>query len=216
MPLAPNALTTLEAVCGELGMGIPSPGTAEAKDLERRINAASEAIERYCGRNFSRASVTEKVRGFGRARLVLSRTPVVAVASVHLDGVLVPAEDYELSGAEAGFVAHVRGVWEWTADVARGISCGLQPGTERALYAVAYSGGYVLPKDEAGGSPRTLPYDLEEVCIRTVATAYRRPASDTSLEEYAGGGLNTAIGRGLGGMIPDSAVYILQPYRRLR
>lgn len=229
MSLPANALTTVAMVCAELSLDVPTSGSATEADLERRIAVASDAIERYCARAFGRVvAYVERVPGFGTDALFLSRVPVLSVSAVTYDGDVIPPECYESppSGAdsEAGLLRNVDAdapVWAWTARC--GAWGGKQAGTERRAYAVTYTAGYVLPKDGTDDEPRTLPYDVEHACILTVVSDYQMKGRDQSIVSesvlsasvtYAGSQVNSAIGRGTGGIIPDAAATLLQPYRR--
>jgi hypothetical protein len=228
MALVANALTTVATLAGELGIATPAASSAAEADLERRIAVASSAIERYCGRVFAKATLTEAVSGYGTRFLRLSRPPLISITSVDLEDVAVSADDYRapVAGsleADAGLLAHVDGPWEWTAMERSSPMPEPSPATEQPLYEVVYVGGYVLPKDEVlPGTPRTLPYEVEEVCLATCVQLYRSKGRDRSIisesllsasVSYAGSTANTGIGRGLGGIIPDDVLPLLAPYR---
>lgn len=68
----------------ELTAAVPSL-TGRA-DLAQLVTAASLAVERYCGRTFAQATLTETHNGRNRSRLWLKRRPVVSVASVTING----------------------------------------------------------------------------------------------------------------------------------
>ncbi len=176
--LSPHALTTLEAVKEELG--IDAGDASNDNYLVRLVNSVSDAIERYCDRHFEKASLTEKVAGQGSQRVLLSRTPILSVTSVTLSGSVLASSDYEVE-AEAGMLFRASG-WPWSAMRRPDIVQDQYPGSETRNIEVAYTGGYVLPKDEnpAANPPvvRTLPYDLEEACIATVKTWFRAKGAD--------------------------------------
>lgn len=68
----------------ELTAAVPSLATRS--DLAALVSAASQAVERYCGRTFERATLTETHDGRNRSRLWLRRRPIVSVASVTING----------------------------------------------------------------------------------------------------------------------------------
>jgi hypothetical protein len=225
MALPANALTTVETLAYELDIETPASRSAAEADLERRIGVASTAIEGYCGRHFAEATVTEAVPGHGTQYLTVSRTPVTEITSISYDGEAVDAEDYDATEKEkaAGLIRSLAGDWYDTALLAASPSPLPLGGTEQPDYTVEYVGGYVLPKDATEDSPRTLPHDLEEACIQTCVALYRQKGRDQSIlseslmsssRSYAGSTSNTAIGRGLGGIIPDAVVPLLEKYRR--
>jgi len=70
--------------------------------------------------------------------------------------------------------------------------------------------------------PRTLPYDLEQACIDGVVSLYRQRGTDGHIASEALGdasvsyrAVNTAIGTGSGGMLPDHVLAQLAAYRRI-
>ena len=89
------------------------------------------------------------------------------------------------------------------------------------MVLVTYTGGYVTPSDEVAASAgppvveavlRTLPWDLEEAVIVAVSILWK-----WRLGGYANDVLpdrNTAIGRGMGGILPDVVLPMLDTYRR--
>jgi len=173
--LASNALTTVGAVKAELG--IADADTTHDPRLKRMINAASRWIERKLNRELARASVTEKLRGYGRDKLLLARYPIVSVTTIEVDGAAAvqgdgPADwDYESQAGgilyrEDGWPLQARGYGDLTADI--------DPRKARRNVKVTYIGGYVLPKDEDDANPRTLPWDIEWVAIRIVKLWYDR------------------------------------------
>jgi hypothetical protein len=225
--LASYALTTVARLCRRLGIAEPTPGSTAEADLHHEINSASSAIARYCDRSFVKGTVTEKVRGYGNDTLRLSRYPLISITSVSLSGSSVDANAWattpEQEDAEAGLLRHLTDSWEWTADYQVGASPELRTGTERPSYSVVYVGGYVLPGAATELSPQTLPPELEEACLLTCVAMYRSRGRDQSVlsesllsasRTYAGSTANTAIGRGLGGIIPDAVVPQLDRFKR--
>lgn len=94
MPLAPNALTTLESVKSYLKID-----TTEVMDDDRLvdlINSCSTAIENYCGRKFKEQEYTEEYDGTGSKYILLQQYPVKSVDSVKIDDVLVDPNEYKV------------------------------------------------------------------------------------------------------------------------
>lgn len=212
MPLASNALTTVAAVCAELSLAVPTSGSTDEADLEARIAAASDAIARFCSRVFGQQDRTERVEGLGGDVLFVRHAPVTAVASIVHNGEEVPLDEVESppaeGDAESGLVRRLDGCWADTC--------------ARRSYVVTYTAGWVLPKDAATSTPRTLPHDVERACILTVVADYLAKGRDPSIVSesalsasvtYAGSQVNSAIGRGAGGIIPDNAAALLSHYR---
>jgi hypothetical protein len=203
MSLSANALTTVAELEGELGV---YPGSATAL-LERLIGAASDAIDAWCGHSLARAGVTETFVGNGRARLLLPRTPLSSVSTVTVDGVTLAAADYSIQNAASGYLVRALGEWPLGAQI-----------------AVTYTGGYATPAQVPGTYPtRSLPFQVEQACLMTCVSLYRARGRDPQLSSEALGdytaayrGANAAIGTGAGGIIPDAALPLLAPFRRVQ
>src|SRR5690606_39226109 len=106
--LSPDALTTLHELKAELS--VPADDTSRDELLIRTIEAASDAVCRYCRREFARQTVTEQLVGHGTPSLILRLTPIVTVDSIELYGEPVPLEDVAIN-ATAGLITLRYGVW---------------------------------------------------------------------------------------------------------
>src|ERR1043165_5734849 len=117
--LQANALTNLATVLDELSLASAGDPTTSGDTkidsrLNRYINAASDFIERECGRSFSKAlAIVENVQGFGLATLKLAHTPIVALTSIAYQGTTYGAADLVVVDAGAGLVIR-RGGFPWT------------------------------------------------------------------------------------------------------
>jgi hypothetical protein len=217
-----TALTLVATAEDELGV---SAGTETAR-LERYIHAATAAILQYLNRPAIHyaTGIVDSLPGFGTQRLLLSRYPVTSLTSVVIDGTTLASDDYEIDDAAAGIVYRRYGF------ASTGMYCpgivqeDILPGTEQRLITVTYTAGYVTPQQVVlnGALTRSLPYDIELACLQTVAVLRGGRGRDWSVaSESLGaasvsyGGMNTAIGRGMAGIIPDTAAALLSPYRRL-
>ena len=214
-------LTTAQTVADELGVGV-----GELR-LPRLISAASEAIRRYLNRprvHYSAAFVEVVTPHLATPRLVLGLCPVGAIASVVLaDGTVVTASDYSVEDSDAGFLYRSTG-WTWSGLLRAGLLyADPAVGTEKPAITVTYAGGWVTPVQavSAGwvGPARSLPYDLEEACVQTVVSLYRKGGADQTIASEALGDYSVSyrtpnIGVGAGGIMPDSVLAILDSYRR--
>jgi hypothetical protein len=175
-----NALTTVTQVETDLGI---TPGSETAK-LEELILTVSELIESRTNRQFRKEEVTEQLPGLGTELLVVARTPIDITADITVtyDGDEVDATNYKVvtDDAQLGFIRYVEGVWTWTARALPNIGYDLLPGSERKLYEVTYTGGYVLPNDTVG--TRSLPRDLELACRQFVAQLYHSMPRDPTIK----------------------------------
>jgi len=184
-PASRRDLTTLAAIKRELGLA----ETGEDLFLADLIAQASSAIETGCRRRLARESVVETLEGRGRALLMLSLTPVIAVSSVRIAEVELAASEWKLISPEAGLL-HRRDGWE---------KCPIE---------VAYEGGFGLPDDP----DRTLPAVLERACIETVKAWYAGRDRDPSLSGESAGGYHASYTAMKG--LPDAARDLLSPWRR--
>lgn len=164
--LAPNAMTTLRKIKRKLQL--PPEESENDEDIEDLINAASDYIEKFCDRKFGRNSYTELIAGTGRLKILVNNYPVVSVESINVSGDDIAPDDYEVI-SESGMLYRDNG---WPE---RGF------GVENLTYEVTepklnvkikYTSGFVLPKDGTADTPRDLPWDLEQVCIKLVLLYY--------------------------------------------
>jgi len=143
---AHTRLTTLRRL--KLELGLAQAGTTGDELLTALIDEATDAIETFCGRSFARAVVTESIPGTGRTRLMVSRTPVVAVSSIVRDTSTVSSSEYSIENANAGFIYREDGwyytVTEQSADLVERV----MPSLPILDYDVTYTGGYLLPEDD--------------------------------------------------------------------
>lgn len=220
---APEDLTTAATVAAELQVG-----EGELR-LPRLIRVASAAVRQFCNRprvHYGSAIVEKARPALGRPRLVLDVTPVVSVASVVLeDGSTVDASEYFVEDADLGFLYRSVG-WPYSGLMHGGLLFqDPTAGTARPTITVTYAGGWVTPAQAAStgwaGPARSLPEDLEEAVVQTVVALFRRGGADPNVASESLGDYsvayrspNAATGLGLGGIIPDQAATLLNPYVR--
>lgn len=210
MALAANALTTLLVAKDELG--IRPSDASEDEAIERRIDVASQLVAKHVGRALHYgAGIVEKVAGFGGQRLFLSRTPVLSVASVTLDGEEVSSDSFSIEEAGTGILYREAG-WRWTATLAPGLVGPVgMAGREALLYSVTYTGGWVTRPQVAGVLTLTLPADIEQACLFTVVQLWRMRGRYRNLDVETKESEPDDWG-GLG--IPEIAQSLLAPYVR--
>ncbi len=110
---ASTDLTSLAKLKTYLGIG----ASEHDELLEALIDAASDAIEHYCGREFAYGSRIEIRDGVGARTVVLKCRPVESVTSVHIDsamefddGALLPESEYTFY-PEEGLLTRMAGVF---------------------------------------------------------------------------------------------------------
>ncbi len=196
-------LATLEAVKTELGISDASQDAL----LGLLIDQASAAIVDHCGRPFARETYKETVPGYGSNRLMLSRTPIISVASVVADSEVIV--DYLIENPDAGILYRKVG-WRWTPPLGWNITYYPVAGQEELLFAVTYTAGYVLPGDT--GTPR-LPQAVERACIETVKCWFLGRDRDPALASERFGDLQSNYIQIEG--LPPIAERLLAPWRRV-
>jgi len=160
MAIADNALMTLADLKSLSGIA-PEDVSNDGK-LQFLINAASQEIENILGRKLKKSQYTEKVKGNNRLTLRVKNYPLLEVESIKIDGSTVNVSDYFF--VESGIIEGSR---PWMGS---GLTTGISNITIQRSnnIEIAYTAGYVLPKDATTLEPRTLPYDLELAVFRMV------------------------------------------------
>lgn len=180
MALSSQALTTLAQAKAELGV------TAAKYDavIERLIETVSSTIVEYVDHPLHyEANFAERVPGFGRQLLYVSRTPIVSIASIELlpsslsaagTGTTYASTSYTIRNARAGIIFRLDS-WDWTAFYEQRLaSAPMKPGTEDYRYLVTYTGGYITRNQAAlGVGVMSLPYEIEQACLWGVANLWR-------------------------------------------
>lgn len=184
-------------------------------EVERLIEVASATIAEACERGLSLATVTERQPGADfLPSLALNRPPIVGDESTitvldELNGEALT--DFVVGNASAGLLERDSG---WPARRLGTIGAGLHQVGDRPRYKVTYSGGYVTP---TMGGTRTLPYQLEEACLVTMAYWLAQPAERQGVASVAALSASqsyTADSTGKAALLPHRAQQLLAPFRR--
>lgn len=207
-PASSRDLTELATVKAELGI----TATTDDALLATLISQASAIAERWTGWQFAEEILTETLPGTGRLRLVLERTPIVAVSEIRFSGTAVSANDYSIEDRARGFL-YKAGRWTEIRPPAPGIVSGPSPESGELLWAVDYTAGYVLPGGSATGTQVELPIDVERGAIEVVAWLYSRRKRDRTVTQERIG--DYAVTYKLTSDLPDAAQEALAPWRRL-
>jgi hypothetical protein len=203
-------LTTLANVTDDWGI---SDATA-TNFLQRAVTRCSRAASNFCNRVFALETLQDEIGlphdGWPRTvrretfALLLSRWPVVSIASVVVDGTTLAEGVDFLIDSTAGQLIRLD-IWgnpkDWTG----------------ILTTVVYSAGYWLP-GMTGTAPTgalTLPEDIEDAVSRMVYTRYAERQRDPLIKsEYVDGvgRLEYILPSSDGNLSPDVAD-ILDNYR---
>ncbi len=212
-------LTTLRKV--KLAMGITGEDADRDELLNDMIAAASDFVQRYCGRDFARQVVTESLPGKGTPDLILSITPIIDLIGVKFRGQEI--EGVKVLDREAGFIQRSSGFTDTSFPYG---TIDLAPSPyHRYSWEVTYEGGYILPGWGESQGVRTLPFDLERAVGEIVKSAFMSRNMDGNWKSYkigetaiswlgaSGVSTGTNAANAVAG-IPQSALSVLQWYRR--
>lgn len=171
VPLAPNALTTLEDMKTMLGISPDDVDPQRDAVITNLINSVSAWIERMTGRQLGKKTYTQQYVASGTQELVLLQWPIVAVESVKdtSDGSEIPASEYDFNVTGDIGVLYKDNGWPL-----RGYRGGLAYDIVAPMRCleVKYTAGYVLPKDATEDNPCTLPFDLQGVVWGAVSQEF--------------------------------------------
>lgn len=205
MAVATNALTTIGQCEAELSL------TAAAQDalLTRYINTASDTIANYIGHDLYYATgIAESVPGPGSKDpfIFIGQSPLITITSiVDAAGTTVTASTYSIWNADAGQIYRANG-WDRTN----------VNSTQLDRYVVTYVGGWITREQADVGAlgTRTLPYDIETVCINMVSRMWRQKGADDSIKSESI--LNTSVSYGSARRsMTNDDMMVLDDYQRM-
>lgn len=194
--LSVHALTTIEALKAELS--IPEDDKSQDALLARAVNAASDAIRRYCGRDFARAEMTEHLTGRGSPALLVSLSPVVSVDAIAIHGQEIDVNDIAID-RDSGIIVLRRGVW---------------PESDRPNVSVTYVGGWVTPVQSSDERERDLPHDIEEACLIIATNRMQSMGQPVDAQILQVEQIRVHFAEGGRQGIPQQAAMLLEPYVR--
>lgn len=196
--LKSGALTTYAAAKRRLNkIGTAIVDATDQEDVERLINAVSDAVEKYCGRQFAKISRTETLPAPRGKRLQLKHTPIFATPAIAItiDGVSVDADDFELEHAELGWLHREVG-WGGTTyeDLISGsVALATMPGTGQRVLAVTYTGGYVMPSEADALNDRSITVTHVGTGTGTIAVTGSVAAAHTIVCTVAAGAATMTV-----------------------
>jgi gp6-like head-tail connector protein len=197
-PAACMDLTVLETVKDELG--IAQTDTSQDDRLATLIKQASGVVAEYCNQVFGAEEVLETFWADAPSQyarsFMLSRLPVIDIASVIIDGQTIDPSEYRV--AVDGHLHRL--------DQARMTFWVLTSTAE-----ITYTGGYVLLDD--------LPYGIERAALTLIKGYHFATGADPSIRSESIPGLRDVsyqvAGAGDASTLPPEVIALLTPHRRL-
>ena len=178
-----SELTTLSALKSWLNL------TTVMDDamLSRLISAASSYIENILNRTILSQIYTDKMSGKGTHTLSFYHSPVTAVASLSIDGNIIPAAS---SSLQAGYLFSSSQLMLNGYLFTRG----------HQNITVTYTAGYT-----------TVPYDIEQACLELCALRYKERDRIGQISKTIAGEVSSFMQKDM----PGSVTTILQQYKRV-
>lgn len=168
MPLAANALTTLQRM--KLMLGLSDVADERIDEIiTLLINKASAWVERQTGRHLGKQSYRQWYQADGQQELVTEEYPIISVEYIKEAGALVDPGLYDFG--QTGNVGVIYRDDGWLRASYRAGLAFDSVATKRNI-EVSYTAGYVLPKGATEDNPQTLPADLEGLIWEIVGQAY--------------------------------------------
>ena len=175
------------------------------------IDRASRQIVSYTRRAFAAQDITETLEGRFSQLLRLKRFPIITVASVKLEDVLVTATDYTVQRPAVGMIFRED---KWADTFAK------------YDYEVSYTYGFNLPSFTTNPlSADDLPDDIELVAILLAKAMFLSRKRDSGILKetvpavysatYGGGG-SAVAGSGGDSLLTPEIQTLLEPYRMYR
>ncbi|WP_234399635.1 hypothetical protein [Paenibacillus popilliae] len=128
-------------------MGISEEDVSQDIELLAVLKAASTAIEQRTKRSYEYKLYQQTLNGSGTQFLQLRNYPIHSVPLLKVEGIEQGIESFTIE-SENGMLFKRSG---W-------------PRGSRNI-EVEYTAGYILPSDETGAEPATLPEDIQLACI---------------------------------------------------
>lgn len=172
--------------------------SVDAARLSTLIAAASAAIVRFCGRAFVSTAYTETYSGDGTTELLLRHYPLITLTTVTItddDGTEYDIATDQFRLDEAAGIVHFKpdadDDYTWWPEGTLNIE-------------IVYTAGYA-----------TVPDDVQEACVLTVAALYAAASTDPNLQSESLGDYSFTR-RTAAEAIPAEAQRLLASYRDVR
>lgn len=136
MALSPNALTTVERLCGYLGIAVPTNPSVEYTQYEAIINSVSRFVTRYTGINFGQQVYIELPSTERGDTIVLGHSPISESESFSIERRSNQLNEDSWETVDGNL---------YTVDYAAGIIYGMGGhlfARSRSGYRITYTSGY--------------------------------------------------------------------------
>lgn len=154
-------------------LGIDAGDTSKDNLITRKINQATEMIERYTGRRFKETTYTnEEYDATGIDQLILRQRPVTAISGIGSRDTSSNISDFDTIDSQNYF-------YDGNAGIVEGIYSFIG-GYNR--YRVTYTAGY-----SAISWPDALPADLREACALLAAYFTQNPVTGQGVKSKSEG-----------------------------
>jgi hypothetical protein len=141
--------SSTNAQLAELGdLMVMLGATASSSGMDLALTQASDWATRYVGYELRRQVYEETVASYGTQRLMLSRTPIMAVQrffdSTSTDNATeFASSEYRVADPEAGFIERDQG-YRWTAQAMWDLGKYVKPNSELHPWLLVYEAGYQI------------------------------------------------------------------------
>lgn len=172
-PATAWAFTTIADVKAELGIS----STGDDSILTNFVDEVSALIPEITGRVFAKEVVQEGVAGAGGTDLLLSRRPIVDIASLTYNN--NPVTNYVIKDSDAGIV-HREGFWTAEGMGDWFLTRVSKSGDRVINFIFTYTGGYEMADST---ETVTLPASLQRIAKDAVKMLYKSKGADPSLKK---------------------------------
>lgn len=175
------ALTTVADV--KESLGIDAGNTTKDNLIIRKINFATDYIEKYCQRRFASTTYTDiEYDAPNSSSLVLNQRPVTAVSSFQKRNTSSNTDDWDDSDAEEYFLDSASGILELNYTATGSWN----------RYRVSYTAGYTTIPSDLGEACATLAAYLVENSSGAGGGVKRKREGQREIEYFQSGAGNTS------------------------
>jgi|GEM_PF-3615652 len=166
--------------------------TASSSGMDLALTQASDWAESYVRYPLRRQVYEETVASYGSQRLMLARTPIIAVqrffdSTSTDDATEFASSEYRVADPDAGFIGRDQG-FRWTAQERWNLGSYVVPNSELQPWLVVYEAGYQIGEtsstDDKWATTTTansLPPVIERAVLLRAAEMYQGSAGVSSM-----------------------------------